>query len=72
MDFNATIWNYKKERGVALSQELATIVYAPKELESFKRDLEAMHRIKELRFVEPTEEVKSITRRLKSDVFILD
>jgi len=55
MAFNNVIWRYKKEKGFALSQNLPNVVYAPKELEPFKDDLMAMHRIAHLRFEEPEE-----------------
>jgi len=72
VDFNTAIWKFKKERKVALSQKLAATVYAPKELRFFRGDLEAMHRIRELRFGEPTEEEKRRARRLNGDVFVLE
>jgi len=59
MNFNATIWKWKKEKGIALSEKLATTVYAPKELEPLKNDIKAMHRIKELCFVDSSETVVS-------------
>jgi len=67
MTFNTTIWKYKKERGVAFSQELAVTVYAPKELEPFKLDLKGMHRIKKLNFVESIE-----AEEKDHDVLIVD
>lgn len=72
MNFNTLIWKYKKEKGIALSRKLAATVYAPKELENFKEDLKAMHGIRELYFVEPTEEVKTKARRLNGNVFIAE
>ena len=64
IEFNSSIWRYKKEHGLALSQELNTVVYAPKELKPFERDLKAMHKIKELHFEEPTEEAIEIGPRI--------
>jgi len=69
-EFNTAIWKYKKEKGLALSQELGATVYAPKELEVFKEDLEAMHGIRELRFGEPEEE-KAKIYELGGGVFII-
>ena len=40
--FDTAIWRYKKEKGVALSQELEVAVYAPMELEVFEEDLKAI------------------------------
>jgi len=72
MGFNAAIWKYKKERGVALSQELAATVYAPAGLKPLKEDLETMHRIAELTFEEPAEEQRRRARRLDEDVLIIE
>jgi valyl-tRNA synthetase len=48
-DFNSKIWKFKKEKGLALNSELAKVT-APAELEPFKDDLVAMHKIKEIVF----------------------
>lgn len=56
MDFNTALWKYKKERSIALSQELTAAVYGPQELQVFESDLKAMHRVKDLRFAEPSEQ----------------
>jgi len=69
-EFNTAIWKYKKEKGLALSQELEATVYAPKKLEVIKEDLEAMHGIRELRFGEPEEEKEKICE-LGGGVFII-
>ncbi len=70
-EFNTAIWKYKKERGLALSQELGATVYVPKELEVFKEDLEAMHDIRELRFGKPEEEKAKICE-LDGGVLIIE
>ena len=71
-NFNAVIWKYKKEKCVALSQELTAMVYAPRELEVFKDDLVAMHRIKELRFIEPPKVEIAGARRLNDDTLLVE
>ncbi|MEM2321246.1 MAG: valine--tRNA ligase [Candidatus Bathyarchaeia archaeon] len=53
MEFNNVIWQYKKERKIALNQELNAVVYAPMDLKPFDDDLRAMHGIKALVFGEP-------------------
>ena len=52
MEFNSTIWRFKKKRGMALNEKIKT-VYAPKILEPFGKDLKAMHKIENLMFEEP-------------------
>ncbi|RLE94238.1 MAG: valine--tRNA ligase [Thermoprotei archaeon] len=49
MEFNSSIWKYKKDKGLSLKEPLQLTVYMPKELEPFIKDLKAMHRIKELK-----------------------
>jgi valyl-tRNA synthetase len=44
IDFNSTVWNTKKERGLSLKDEIE--VEVPKELKPFEKDLRAMHKIK--------------------------
>lgn len=51
-EFNNAIWKYKKDNGIALSQKLDTIVYAPLELAPLRNDLQAMHKISKLSFRE--------------------
>jgi len=72
MDFNTAVWKLKKEKNIALSQEIAATVYVPKELEVFKADLKAMHKIKDLRFAKPTNKVKTKGRMLNSDIFVVE
>lgn len=69
-EFNNAIWRYKKEKSLALSQEMAATVYAPAELKPFEDDLKAMHRIKEILFGEPREEKEA--RKLSEDVYIIE
>ncbi len=61
MEFNNAIWRYKKEKGLALSQELNVKVYAPKNLEPLKDDLVAMHRIREMCFGRPGDGAEEIS-----------
>ncbi|MEM2936674.1 MAG: hypothetical protein QW231_05820, partial [Candidatus Bathyarchaeia archaeon] len=70
-EVTTAIWKYKKEKGLALSQELGATVYAPKELEVLGEDLEAMHGIRDLRFGKPEEEKTKICE-LSSGVFIIE
>jgi valyl-tRNA synthetase len=70
--FNTAIWRYKKERGVALSQELDVAIYAPKELRVFKADLKAMHKIRQFRFGSPPEDVQANAKALNSDTFAVE
>ena len=72
MSFNTAVWKYKKEKNRALSQEIATTVYGPRELKVFEADLKAMHKIKELRFARPPKKVKMRARALDSDIFIIE
>ena len=71
-DFNTAIWRYKKEKGVALSQELDATIYAPKELRVFESDLKAMHKIKQIRFGSPPESVQAKAKVLNSDTFAVE
>jgi len=71
-DFNTAVWKFKKEKNIALSQRITAIVYASKELEAFEADLKAMHKIKDLRFAEPTRRIKTKARALGNDVFVVE
>ena len=44
IEFNSLIWNKKKQMGISLKNEISENV--PKELEVFKKDLEAMHKLR--------------------------
>ena len=44
MEFNSSIWKYKKERGMSLKDPIAKVVIS-KELSMFKEDLKVMHNI---------------------------
>lgn len=68
---NTAIWKYKKEKGTALSQKLAAKIYAPKELEVFKGDIKAMHKISDLEFGKPTEKEKGKAQKLNDDIFVV-
>jgi valyl-tRNA synthetase len=72
MNFNTEIWKYKKEKNIALSQEIKAVVYGPKKLEVFKDDLKAMHKIKELQFTKPTEKAQTKARILNNDIFVIE
>jgi len=69
MDFNTSVWKFKKEMGIALSQEVKAAVYAPKELHVFAADLKAMHKIRQLKFGRPPREVKARAKAL-GNVFV--
>ncbi len=43
MEFNSTVWNTKKEKGMSLKDPIDIDV--PKELKSFEKDLKLMHKI---------------------------
>jgi valyl-tRNA synthetase len=58
MEFNNSIWQYKKNQGLALNEELTARIYAPVQLESLKEDLKAMHRIPNLVFGKPKKREK--------------
>jgi valyl-tRNA synthetase len=72
MDFNTAVWKYKKEKNIALSQGMVVTVYGPKELEVFEDDLKAMHKIEELRFLEPTKKMKEKARILGRDILVIE
>lgn len=44
IEFNSLIWNKKKQMGISLKNEISENV--PKELKVFKKDLEAMHKLR--------------------------
>jgi len=71
MDFDTAVWKYKKEKSIALSQEVKAAVYAPKELQVLEADLKAMHRIRHLRFGQPPREVEATTKAL-GNVFVVE
>ena len=43
IDFNSTVWNAKKEKGLSLKDSIK--IEIPKELDIFKKDLVAMHNL---------------------------
>jgi len=53
VEFNNAVWRYKKSRGLALSEEFTTLIYAQVQLEPLKEDLKAMHKIPNLAFGKP-------------------
>ncbi|OYT63010.1 MAG: valine--tRNA ligase [Thermofilum sp. ex4484_15] len=53
--FNSFIWKFKKSRGISLSLPLDFKVYVHKSLSGLKKDLVAMHKIKEIAFIEEKE-----------------
>ncbi|MGI0002812.1 MAG: valine--tRNA ligase [Nitrosopumilaceae archaeon] len=44
VEFNSKVWNEKKNKGLSLKDSISIAV--PSELESFKKDLQAMHNLK--------------------------
>jgi len=72
LEFNTTIWKYKKEKSIALSQELRATVYARKELHVFAADLKAMHKIEQIVFGQPPREVEAKAKVVGSNLFIVE
>jgi len=72
VNFNTTIWKYKKEKNIALSQQIDAAVYGPKELKVFEADLKAMHKIKEIHFAQPAEKLKAKSKALDNNIFIFE
>jgi len=70
IEFNNTIWRYKKENGIALSQKLSGTVYCPQELEPLKDDLMRMHGIGSIQFAEPQD--KEVTKKLSERIFVTE
>ncbi|MCD6465725.1 valine--tRNA ligase [Candidatus Bathyarchaeota archaeon] len=68
MEFNNTIWQYKKKNNIALNQEIKGVIYAPEFLKPLGVDLKAMHRIESLIFGKP--ETEQNVERLSEDVFL--
>ena len=67
IEFDNTIWRYKKSERLALSQELDVPIYAPLELKPLAEDLKAMHRIKNLLFGIPASGENA--EKLAEDIF---
>jgi len=59
VEFNSTIWKFKKDHNIALNQPLAK-VYASPRIRSMRSDLLAMHRIQDLRFGVPSDPGKIV------------
>lgn len=59
VEFNSTIWKYKKDHSLALNQPLAR-VHASSRLRPMRSDLMAMHRIEDLSFGTPSDPSKII------------
>lgn len=68
MKFNSCIWNYKRGHGLSLKDPLNVKVYAPPILEPVKRDLEAMHKIPQIKFTAPPSGIKTL--KLNEDIYI--
>ena len=58
MEFNNSVWRYKKDKGIALSQKIEATINASKNLEPIKEDLIAMHKIDKMLFSEIEEGTK--------------
>jgi len=65
VEFNSTVWKYKKARNLSLNQPLAG-VYANPRLKSMKCDLKAMHRIETLRFGTPKDSQRVLVREAET------
>jgi hypothetical protein len=61
VEFNSTVWKHKKDHNQALNQPLAK-VYASPQLKTMKQDLQAMHRIEDLRFGIPRKPEPALKR----------
>jgi len=72
MGFNTAVWKYKKEKSIALSQEITATVYGSEELRVFEADLKAMHKVKKLRFAAPPESEKARARSLDNETFVVE
>jgi valyl-tRNA synthetase len=68
VEFNNAVWRLKKSRGLALSEELATPIYAPVKLGPLKEDLKAMHKIPNLVFGKPDNQ--EIFEELSEGIFV--
>ena len=55
MKFNRAIWTYKNKHGISLAAPLDAVVYAPEKLQPLAKELQLMHKIRELRFGKPVE-----------------
>lgn len=53
---NSKVWNYKKSKGIRLSEELNAILYVPKELEPLKEDLKHFHKLRDVSTDKPPED----------------
>jgi len=62
IEFNSTIWKYKKDHNMALNQPLAGVCASPK-LRSMTSDLKAMHRIEDLRPGVPSDQDKIVAKQ---------
>ena len=49
MDLNSRIWTFKKNRGMKLSDPLVGVLYIPKDLEPFAKDIKELHKISDIR-----------------------
>jgi valyl-tRNA synthetase len=61
VEFNSTIWKFKKEKGMSLNQPLGR-VYTSLRLRSMGNDLKAMHRIEDLRFGTPKDSERILSK----------
>ncbi|MGP3666861.1 MAG: valine--tRNA ligase [Candidatus Bathyarchaeota archaeon] len=57
MEFNSTVWRYKKSKNLALNEKIK-IVYVPENLKPFEEDLKAMHKIVKIVFGKPEKDMK--------------
>ncbi|HIP57106.1 MAG TPA: valine--tRNA ligase [Ignisphaera aggregans] len=54
MEINHGIWSYKKSKGMRLSEPLNAILYVPKDIEVFAKDLKHLHKVAEIRVGVPS------------------
>ena len=67
LEFNTTIWKFKKDRNLPLTAELDR-VWAPESLKPMEKDLKSMHRIKQLSFGK----APAGSMELEKGVYVLD
>ncbi len=56
LKFNRAIWTYKNKHGISLAAPLNAIIYAPEKLQPLAKELQLMHKIRELKFGKPVEQ----------------
>ncbi|MEM3737329.1 MAG: valine--tRNA ligase [Candidatus Bathyarchaeia archaeon] len=65
MEFNSTVWKFKRLKGIALNDEIKA-AYATEDLQPLEKDLAAMHRIRFLSFSTPPKRSDSPVEKVGS------